>query len=31
LDREFYVDVEGLGGLFAKQKNWILRDLVAAL
>jgi len=31
MDRDFYVDVDGMGGILGKQKNWKLRDLVAAL
>jgi 2-oxoglutarate dehydrogenase E1 component len=31
LDREFYVDVDGMGGILGKQKNWVLRDLIGAL
>jgi 2-oxoglutarate dehydrogenase E1 component len=31
LDREFYVDVDGMGGILGKQKNWKLRDLIEAL
>lgn len=31
LDREFYVDISNLGGILGKQKNWKLRDLIAAL
>jgi len=31
LEREFYVDVDGMGGILGKQKNWVLKDLIAAL
>mmetsp|Transcript_10024 Transcript_10024/g.16852 ORF Transcript_10024/g.16852 Transcript_10024/m.16852 type:complete len:104 (+) Transcript_10024:516-827(+) len=31
LDREFYVDVNQLGGILSHKKNWVLRDLIKAL
>jgi len=31
LDRTYYVDVNQMGGMIAKQKTWILRDLIKAL
>jgi len=31
MERDFFVDVDGMGGILGKQKNWKLKDLIAAL
>ena len=31
LERDFYVDVNQMGGVLGRQKDWKLRDLVEAL
>lgn len=31
LNKEFFIDISGMGGIIQKQKKWVLRDLIKAL